>query len=293
MRSDCGDIRFTDSDGTTLLNYWIEGLCNSQNTRIWVKVNISASSTKTIYLYYGNPSANSLSNFDNTFVLANFKNSDISSGTDTTPGTCPPSVTIDYWTNYCRSGWPYGEGPERRDDAESIPGYDGYVYIAAANWNYRGMYQTVDISGYIPFRFSFHGRSNPTASGTCVPCGISRYCGRSSVELVYFDSNNNELGRTLFWWYFHGLTSNEITTYCKLLNYQLTGGDVWTYYDFIGDDKLIPSSVDKTKIAKIRILTNIYTGGSTATQRFDNFKVYLRKYTYPEPTISLGNEEVC
>ena len=138
MRNDCGDIRFTDSDGITLLNYWIEGPCNSQNTRIWVKVNISASSTKTIYIYYGNPSANSLSNFDNTFVLANFKNSDISFGTDTTLETCPPSVTIDYWTNYCRSDWPYGEGPEKRDDTNSIPGYDGYVYIAAASWNSRG-----------------------------------------------------------------------------------------------------------------------------------------------------------
>ncbi|MEM4935127.1 MAG: DUF2341 domain-containing protein, partial [Thermoplasmata archaeon] len=63
MRSDCGDIRFTDSDGITLLNYWIESGCNSANTRIWVKVpNIPARSNKTIYLYYGNPSATSMSN---------------------------------------------------------------------------------------------------------------------------------------------------------------------------------------------------------------------------------------
>jgi len=38
MRNDCGDIRFTDSDGTTLLNYWIESGCNSANTKIWVNV---------------------------------------------------------------------------------------------------------------------------------------------------------------------------------------------------------------------------------------------------------------
>jgi hypothetical protein len=67
MRSDCGDIRFTD-ENNNLLNYWIESGCNSQNTRIWVKVpNIPASSTKTIYLYYGNPNATSLSNGDTTF----------------------------------------------------------------------------------------------------------------------------------------------------------------------------------------------------------------------------------
>jgi hypothetical protein len=69
MRSDCGDIRFTDSDAQTLLSYWIESGCNSANTKIWVKVpSIPASSTKTIYVYYGNPNATSLSNAENTFT---------------------------------------------------------------------------------------------------------------------------------------------------------------------------------------------------------------------------------
>ena len=62
MRSDCGDIRFTDTDGNTLLNYWLESGCNTNNTRLWVKVpSIPASSTKTIYVYYGNSSATSAS----------------------------------------------------------------------------------------------------------------------------------------------------------------------------------------------------------------------------------------
>jgi hypothetical protein len=68
MRSDCGDIRFTDSDAQTLLSYWIESGCNSATTKIWVKVpTIPASSTKTIYVYYGNPSATNQSSGDNTF----------------------------------------------------------------------------------------------------------------------------------------------------------------------------------------------------------------------------------
>ncbi|MBU5575423.1 MAG: DUF2341 domain-containing protein, partial [Candidatus Aenigmarchaeota archaeon] len=67
MRSDCGDIRITDLNDN-LLNYWIEdGTCNSQNTRIWVKVpKINFGETR-IYLYYGNPSATSLSNGDSVF----------------------------------------------------------------------------------------------------------------------------------------------------------------------------------------------------------------------------------
>jgi len=71
MRSDCGDIRFTDENGVTLLPYWIDpSTINTVNTRIWVKVPyIPGGGTKTIYMYYGNPSATSQSNGDNTFIL--------------------------------------------------------------------------------------------------------------------------------------------------------------------------------------------------------------------------------
>ena|GEM_PF-4355267 len=70
MRSDCGDLRFTDSDGSTLLSYWIESGINTPSTRIWIKVpSIPASSTKTIYVYYGNPSAVSQSNGKSTFIM--------------------------------------------------------------------------------------------------------------------------------------------------------------------------------------------------------------------------------
>ena len=67
MRSDCGDIRLTDTDGSTLLSYWIESGCNTSLTRIWIKIPSISTGTKTIYLYYGNSSETSLSNGTNTF----------------------------------------------------------------------------------------------------------------------------------------------------------------------------------------------------------------------------------
>ena len=69
MRSDCGDIRFTDVEDN-LLPYWIEpGTCNSQNTVIWVKVpSIPANGQTTIKLVYGNPSAESLSDVSSVFI---------------------------------------------------------------------------------------------------------------------------------------------------------------------------------------------------------------------------------
>lgn len=69
MRADCGDIRINDSDNATAItNFWVEN-CNNAATVIWIKVpSIPASSTKVIYLYYGNSSATSLSSTANTFI---------------------------------------------------------------------------------------------------------------------------------------------------------------------------------------------------------------------------------
>jgi len=69
MRSDCGDIRFTDIDGVTILPYWIESGVNTTTTKIWVKVpSIPASSVYTIYMYYGNPNALSASDPTQVFI---------------------------------------------------------------------------------------------------------------------------------------------------------------------------------------------------------------------------------
>jgi len=63
------DIRFTDNDGTTLLNHWIEAYDNGgQTATVYVQVpSLSASSTRTIYVYYGNSSTATTSNIKNTF----------------------------------------------------------------------------------------------------------------------------------------------------------------------------------------------------------------------------------
>ena len=63
-------MRFTGSDGTTLLNYWMESYTASDNAVFWVKIadDLSTNSV-TIYLYYGNPTATTTSNGDSTFEL--------------------------------------------------------------------------------------------------------------------------------------------------------------------------------------------------------------------------------
>jgi hypothetical protein len=69
-RSDFGDIRFTDSDGTTPLNYWMESKIDSDNAVFWVKIASDLSSqSATMYLYYGNGNASTTSSGDGTFLF--------------------------------------------------------------------------------------------------------------------------------------------------------------------------------------------------------------------------------
>lgn len=79
-RSDFGDLRFTKSDGVTLLDYWIESYTSGTSAVVWVEVDsIPASSgTADIYLYYGNPSATSASSGAATFVFFDDFSGDLS-----------------------------------------------------------------------------------------------------------------------------------------------------------------------------------------------------------------------
>lgn len=62
MRSDCGDIRFFDSDGITPMNYYLDKGCNTTSTVVWTKVpSVPANSTKIITMEYGDPVATSQS----------------------------------------------------------------------------------------------------------------------------------------------------------------------------------------------------------------------------------------
>lgn len=66
MQPNFDDIRFVDSDGMTLLYLWRETFVASTSATFWVKVPSVPSGSKTIHMYYGNPSAGSASDGANT-----------------------------------------------------------------------------------------------------------------------------------------------------------------------------------------------------------------------------------
>jgi len=69
-RTDFGDVRFTNNDGTTLLDYWMESKSDSDNAVFWVEVADDLSTNPaTIYIYYGKSDEVTTSNGGNTFIF--------------------------------------------------------------------------------------------------------------------------------------------------------------------------------------------------------------------------------
>jgi hypothetical protein len=70
-KPDFGDIRFTSSDTTSELDYWIEECITGEKALIWVEIDeiLEYPVETTIYMYYGNEAALTTSNGEETFLL--------------------------------------------------------------------------------------------------------------------------------------------------------------------------------------------------------------------------------
>jgi hypothetical protein len=121
------DLRFADSDGTTLLDYWIEDYdATGQTATLWVQVpSIPASSNKTVYLYYGNSGASSAADGRGTFEFFD----DFESSSSTAYGYYPLSSAQTVLAQ--DQGWE-GTAPHNLSVVEYD--HDGYVY-----WGYYGL----------------------------------------------------------------------------------------------------------------------------------------------------------
>jgi hypothetical protein len=79
MKSDFSDLRFVNDSGQEL-SYWIRNYTASSDATVFVKIpSIAASSTETIYMYYGNNSASSTSNASATLEFFDDFDTDTSS----------------------------------------------------------------------------------------------------------------------------------------------------------------------------------------------------------------------
>ena len=71
-KDDGGDLRFANNANNVQLDFWVESVSGTTPNRlanVWVEVQDSLESNVNIYCYYGNSSASSASNGDNTFLF--------------------------------------------------------------------------------------------------------------------------------------------------------------------------------------------------------------------------------
>ena len=263
MRSDCGDIRFTDTDGSFLLNYWIESGCNTTSTKIWTKIYSVPIGAKTIYLYYGNatpPSDGFGSNGTNTFIF-------FDDGEGKTPGS---NLTTGGWTNVT-----YGSYANDRAYSGSIS-----LKLDAPGTIIGGAYQTV---------------TKPTPNSWILETKVYDLMSGGTVDYGQFGIDNTSTREIGLKWeknisatnYGYIVDGTKITT-------GITRSVGWHTFRIVYDGSNLSLFIDGIQVKspsaysdftyRLRILDQDNNG-----VWFDN--IIYRKYAPPEPTSSVSTTE--
>jgi hypothetical protein len=267
MKSDFGDLRFTLSDGTSLLKYWIESKIDSVSANVWVKVDVlPAESISTIYMYYDNENAVSTSDGSSTMIL----HEDM----QTLPsGTLKGTATYDSVNKWVEltpaSGGingqlEYNQAPEL---AENI----GF----AAHWKQWAGGGTGADTNY------FYTHTTSTATNF-----------NSSVNGYIFATNEWQ-NRIEVW--FNGSQISQIgqqniddSNWHDIVNILYLNDGLYYYQFWYDNDLKISSSSSSTPTGNL-LGFGARNGSYTNIHRVGEF--FIRKYSTPEPTTSIEQEE--
>jgi len=251
MNADFSDIRFTSSDGSTELSYWIESYVASTSAVVWVKVPSLIVGATTIYMYYGNSSATTTSSGDNTFAFF-----------DNFTGTSFDSVKWDTQTSPTVSG---GYAVFRSSAAAWQSALSKYAADDARNYEIYARYKLVDNSE----QRLFHGWGAAlTPASPIVPACSYKY------SYDHFYANYASTYTTVAWvletWY---TTKHRLDT---------------SYYQTV---TLVENgtATNTSAIAFDSTAHHVFFGLNYGGGDVD--WVFVKKYAATEPTTSLGAEE--
>lgn len=138
-KTDFADLRFTNADGVTLLDYWIESVSGetpNQLATVWIEFDSIGTDATTFYMYYGNVAADAASNGDNTFPFF-----------DHFDGT---SLNADDWYHWLTKGNTTVSGGAVKIEISlaQLPGYEGWgcKHQFGVNYAFRGRISGADDS---------------------------------------------------------------------------------------------------------------------------------------------------
>jgi len=181
-RYDFGDIRFTDDDGITLLDYWMESKVDGYKAVFWVEVADDLSlAPQTIYIYYGNSNATTTSNGANTFQL--FDHFD--------DGSLNPLLwkTIGYSGVAIESGTSLIAAASVIELVYSVPTFGLNTRVRASGFLYLVKPSAVSYVGYASIdglnaviAASYYSTSNPYFYIATTSAGVSSYSNTSLLR---------------------------------------------------------------------------------------------------------------
>ncbi len=141
MQTDFDDVRFTESDMTTPVDYFYDSANSTPNqTKFWVQLpTIEAKTIKTFYIYYGNSGASSADSFDNVFTKDyDLDSSNIRGLWHMDEGN--PSTTISDSSSYANTGtlqngptWNGSDGGRFGDDGSTNFSSGDYLTFDGVN----------------------------------------------------------------------------------------------------------------------------------------------------------------
>ena len=267
MRSDCGDLRVTLSDGQTLLPYWIEpNTCNTNNTRIWTKVpSIPESGSATIYVWYGNPQATSQANASATFYY--------------------------YDNGSLYSTWSQGTYACTQDTADGNPAPSYKCPSGSGYYMYRNINLTPNT--VVVFSVKTNGLGNFYFLVNSAGAGQAYRIDSRSVGGICMIS-------TTSWTQWSGCSGPAAPAPAPNTWYKLTlvisNGTSATMY-YLQSTDISPATFGNL-IGTVTITNNGgYIGlvgdalGTSYSTWWDN--IIVRKYVSPEPSVAVGNELIA
>ena len=260
MRSGCQDLRFVAAVGTDYwqLNHWIESGINTSSTRIWVRVPSIPAGSSTIYMYYGNSQARSESSGDAVFDLFDdFNRSSIEKGWSVHSGSWAiESNELSGSGDYCRN----------------------FIHVGDTAWgNYvvETKVRLLDSNEEAQVAFRVQGDVNKQYQGWIRGREYDdAYIFRWTGSAIQDCSGGTSLGGAKL-----GFDVQQNRWY--RLKAEVLGGNFKWYIDDVLKVQASDTTFSSGKVGLATWKTHAH---------FDDFRV--RKYADPEPTASVGGEQV-
>ncbi|MEM7821574.1 MAG: DUF2341 domain-containing protein [Candidatus Aenigmatarchaeota archaeon] len=277
--------------------YWIESGCNSQNTKIWVKVPfIPELGSAKIYMYYGNPSASSKSNKTLTFdsFSTDFSKDPTIDGRWEVIRTTGDSTNECYWDSGIKA-----------------------LYLTKAV-NNKGCMMFFTTKGYpVEIFFNFLAGGGNGADGlhfgfdvdrtNCIPSGggsLGACADGWMVEIDNYDNGANDPSGNYIavarsnnpsgGWPRPG--NNYYNTFATEDNLWHTitiqiAGDLNSVNTVLLDSNPILNGISISKLGFGYFGFGGGTGGLNNNHIIDEVKFLYRKFAYPDPSVVIGEEQ--